>query len=133
MPSSFSRVAGGNISPSRFLVAGTASGNTVVQASATGTLIVGISQEGTRNAGGTGADDGFAAIAGGQITIYDNPNEDDCLLLLGSAVTAGNLLTSDSLGRGIPTSATGQAYGAQALFTTVSGQLARVKPIFGFT
>ena len=131
MPSNFSNRASGNISPSRFVTVATASAFYVEQATGAAVEIVGISQEGTRYAGGSLGDDGYAATTGVQIMVYDDPNEDECLLLLGSAVTAGDLLTSDSSGRGIPVTATGQWFGAQAKQTQASGALARVRPRFG--
>lgn len=133
MPSRNQYTAAGNISPSRFLVVATATAFPfgVTQATGDAVAIVGISQSGTRNAGGTAADDGFAAIAGGQLTVFDDPYEDQPLLLLGLPVTQGQLLTSDALGRGVPVTATGQWIGARATQSQASGTLARVQPLFG--
>lgn len=140
MPSSFSYIAAGNILPSIFVSqatatsAATATGQfAVTAATGTGTPIIGISQPGTRGPVGTPFDDGYAANAGNQIAIYDNSYTDDVLLLLGQPVTAGDMLTSDTSGRGIPVTATSGAwFGAQALQTvSASGGLARVRPWFG--
>jgi hypothetical protein len=141
MPSNTSWVANGNISASVFVYAATSvSAATATNqfavsvATGTGTPIVGISQMGTRGPVGTPFDTGYAAADGDQIMVFDNTYEDECLLILGQPVTAGQLLTSDSSGRGIPTSATGQWFGAMAKQTqSTTGVPARVRPYFGIS
>jgi hypothetical protein len=125
---SISYTAGGDISPARFCKALLNSPFVAVQADDGDEIYVGISQPGTRDAPGTPADDGLAASSGDQVVIYGDADEDEPMLLSGAAVTAGQLLMSDSTGRGIPVT-TGKYYGAQALTAaTAANILIRVRP-----
>ncbi len=125
MPS-YSRVANGNISPSRFVKQDTTVVGKVLQTSATTDPVYGISQPGTRNPPYPLLDDGFAAIAGENLFIYGPPDK-DVMLELGGTVTQGDSLTSDSSGRGITTTSTGNFIGAIAMANGTIGQLIPVE------
>jgi hypothetical protein len=109
-------IADGNISPSVFVtLAGTGKNLKVVEATAN-SKIIGVSQEGTRRAPGTAADDGFAAIAGETLTVH-LPGE-ICLLEADAAVVPGAYLESAADGQGltaVTTAATVRQIGAIAL------------------
>ncbi len=121
---SFTRVAGGNIKPSRFVTISTTVRGRVTQTT-TGAQIHGISQEGTRNTPYSSLDDGYAAIAGENIRIYGPPNK-DVLLVIGGTVTAGDRLKSDTDGKGVVTITNLEEYGAIAM---VDGVLNDVIPV----
>jgi hypothetical protein len=124
-----SYVAGGNISPSRFVVM---SGEfTVTQADATpGEPPIGISSEATMFAPNTPFDNGYAAISGySNFRVYQLG--DVCYINAGNTITGGDYLKPDANGRGIPATA-GTYYGAVALETaTASGQEIRCVVIGG--
>jgi hypothetical protein len=107
--------ANGNIAPSRILVLDTTQpSNTVIQASsATATPLYGVAQGGTHLAPISGFDDGFAAVAGLDITVYTVG--DTCQVEVGAAVSAGNLLTSNGSGQAIPSTTHGQYVVGEAL------------------
>lgn len=134
MSSGWSYRAGGNILPMRFvsLVQSSTAQFTVTQSDGTG-AIEGISQEGKRAAPGTAADDTFAAISGEPFTVYSDEVQDMPLLESGAAITAGNALIADSVGRGIPAAAltAGTQYqGAVAMENASgSGKFIRVRLI----
>ncbi len=121
---SFTRVAGGNIKPSRFVTL-TAAARGKVLAAGAGAEIYGISQEGTRNTPYSTLDDGYAAIAGENIRIYGPPAK-DVLLVLGGTVAAGDRLKSDADGKGVTTVTNLDEYGAIAM---VDGVLNDVIPV----
>lgn len=138
-----SRVGSGTVQPSTFVsfMTGTASTGDVVagyrvqQTVATGTPIIGISQEGTRyaptdeqiNASAGGAT-GAAGYTGDQIKVY--ALGDICMLSIGSTVTPQQLLMTNASGQGVP--ATGSAnIGAQAIEGGTSGDLIRVMVVLG--
>lgn len=123
-------VANGNISPRRFLttVSGAANILRVVQASAATNMLVGISQNVTRNVPGSPGDDGYVAIAGETVP-YHGPGE-RCLLDIGGTVdNAGVPLTSDGSGKGVataPADGSTRTYGALALESGVNGDTIEV-------
>lgn len=123
-------VASGNIAPSRFVKIDTANVGKVLQAG-TGVSVYGVSQEGTRNPGGTVLnDDGNAAIAGENLRVYID--DEECWLEAGGSVTAGDYLKPDNSGRGVTSSSDGDIYGAIALQgATGTGLLMRVKVVKG--
>lgn len=128
MSSSF--VAGGNITPSRFVSLSTTSDRTVVQSVNGDTTIIGISQPGTHLTPLLTLDDGFAAIAGENLRVYTK-GDPEAWLELGGTVAAGDLLTPDSSGRGTTASGAATFFGARALQAGVLGQIVKVQPFFG--
>ena len=105
-------VAGGDINPSRFVTPkGTTNGFTVKEADAN-ELIVGISQEGARDAPIPSAST-LAAATGENIHVY-GPGE-VCMLQMGATCNAGALLKSDADGKGTPVTSNNDKYGAIAL------------------
>ena len=124
--SSGTKVANGNIAPSRFVKQDTTAGvkDRVLQAGA-GDIIYGVSGKGVRNAPWSALDDGYIAIAGENVMCYVFP-EKDCVLELGGTVTQGDRLKSDSSGKGVVTTTTGQEVGARAEQSGASGDLIRV-------
>ncbi len=126
MPS-YTKVANGNVAPSRFVKLDTTTEGRVLQATA-GDKIYGISQQGTRNTPYGALDDGFAAIAGENLNIY-GPPEKDVLLELGGTVTRGDSLKSDANGKGVTTTSTGDWIGAIALDSGATGDLIPIQTI----
>lgn len=124
--SSMTKVANGNISPSRFVKQDTTTGvkDRVLQCGA-GDRVYGISGPGVRNAPWSELDDGYHAIAGENCFIYGFP-EKDVLLELGGTVVAGDLLKADADGKGVVTTTSGQEVGARAEMAGASGDLIRV-------
>lgn len=136
---SFPLVAGGNIPPARFV---TLSGNNnTVVVSASGDACFGISANYTHNVpgtiGGVAIDDGYAAISGMGITVYDQSDSErgqPIFVELGGTVSIGNFLKPGAAndGKAIATTADGDFYGARALESGVSGQLIKVQVITGY-
>ena len=124
MPS-YSKTANGNIAPSRFVILDTTNFGNVTQCALNG-IPYGVSQPGTRNAPYPGLDDGYAAIAGDHLFIYGPPDK-DIMLELGGTVAIGDHLESDSSGRGVTTTTTGQWIGAIAQAPGTIGQLIPVQ------
>lgn len=120
-------VAGGNISPSRFVRLSTAADNTYLQAGA-GEKIVGVSQKGTRRAPYGSLDDGYAAIAGENILVFAQGMT--CGLELGGTVAAGDRLKADADGKGVA-AGTGEEYGAIAPQAGTSGDVIEVQVDLG--
>jgi hypothetical protein len=125
-----SGTAGGDINPSRFLKRSTTADAKWLQCTANSDKIAGISQVGTRYPAALSLDDGKAAIAGENIHVYLAGRDKEAPLEYGGTVTAGDLLTSDSSGRGV-TGTTGQQVGARALFSGILGQVMPVEPLWG--
>jgi hypothetical protein len=121
--SCWSKVANGNIVMSRFVMLDTTALGKVVAATA-GAEIFGISQKGSRRTPYGGLDDGNAAIAGENLSIYGDTER--CLLELGGTVTIGQRLKASTGGVGIATTADGDEYGAIAEQNGVSGDLITV-------
>lgn len=132
VPPSFTKVADGNVSPSRFVSLSTTVTDRVTQTANNSTAIYGVSQPGVRNApliptgSSSGLDDGFAAVQGDTLKIYGAPNK-DVLLQLGGTVTMGDYLTSDGNGKGVTTTTTGQYIGGRAMESGVTDDLIRVE------
>lgn len=126
MLGSYSKIAGGNIAPSRFVKLDTTVGQ-AVQCGA-GEAIFGISQPSTRRLALSGWDDGYAAISGENINII-GPGDDEAHLELGGTVTHGQYIKSDADGKGVAGTSDKDNIGAQALESGTSGKLIRVKPI----
>lgn len=124
---SFSKVAGGNIAPSRIVKLQT--DGTVIQAAAATDQLFGISQPSTRRLALSGWDDGFAAIANEHVNIY-GPGDDEAQLELGGTVSIGDKITSDGSGKGVASTTDKDRVIAIAdRQAGVSGDVIRVKPI----
>lgn len=118
----YSFIATGNVDACRFVKIDTAGDGKCAQAS-TNERPIGISEDGSRQAPGTAADDGHLAIATENVAIYGPGRK--CLLDIAGTVTAGTYLKSDSSGKGVAALTTGtvvQEHGAVALQAGVSGQ-----------
>lgn len=114
--------ASGNISPSRFV---TLSGENTVAQAGDNSEIIGVAQEGSNKAPLQDyVSTVYAAETGQQLEVYSTGEL--CLVEAGAAITAGQLLKSDSQGRAVPVATTGtviQNYGAVALQSaTAAGQ-----------
>ena len=116
-------MASGDIRPSRFV---TISGDHQVAESNANDKIIGISQQGTRDAPIPSAS-ALAAASGETLKVYGDTQE--CSLELGVTVTAGMDLKSDADGQGVAITqgATNQEVGATALACGVSGDIVRVQ------
>ncbi len=133
----FSWIAGGNIAPSRFVKPSTTAPHTVLQCTTTDKP-VGISMKGTHNVpgtiGGVAIDDGYAAVAGMSIGVFDQADSEKGQFIdleLGGTVTAGDFLKPDTDGKGVVASADGDWYGARTFVPGVAGQLIQVQVITG--
>jgi hypothetical protein len=115
-------VANGNIAPSRFV--GQDSTGKVV--AVTSGISFGISQEGTRNTPYSSLDDGYVAIAGENVRVYEETEE--CFLEMSATCNNGAFLAPTTGGKGVATTTGNAAYGAVALQAcTAAGQLIKVK------
>lgn len=122
-----SLIAGGNVNPCRFIKLDTTNHQAILAAAATDNIF-GVSMDAQRTAPITGAAD-YVAVSGESLPHYEDG--DVCLLEIGSGgCTAGDLLVSDSVGKGVVAAASGtalQCIGAQTLETAAAGEFARVK------
>lgn len=123
---SFSKIAGGNVSPCRFVKLDSTVGR-AVHAGAN-EAIFGISQPSTRRLALSGWDDGYAAIAGENLNII-GPGDDEALLEIAETVTVGDYLQATTDGKGAVANTDKDHVGAQALESGTSGQLIKVKPM----
>lgn len=123
---SYSRLPGGNVSPSRFVKL--QSDNTVVHCGA-GEAPWGISQESTRNKALTGWDDGYAGISGDPAINVYGPVDDACPLELGGTVTAGQPIKASTNGVGVAATTDADKVGAICLQGGVSGDIVSVRPV----
>ncbi len=132
MSSSINYMAGDNIRPMVFAMQDVLNTYSIVQADGS-QPIKGITQMGGYGSPGTPFDNGFAAVSGGKLNIFADEEHDEPLLIIGAAVTGGQLLISDSNGFGIPvnySASTKQFIGAEARDSGASGQAIRVRPRF---
>jgi hypothetical protein len=127
---SHTKVAAGNIAPSRFVVLTSADGK-VVQAAAATDKLYGISHQGTRRAPFGGLDDGYAAIAGENLCVYGLGAKDVLLEIGAGGCAQGDRLTSDVDGKGIKTITDHNEYGAIAQVAGVAGDLIYVEVMSG--
>ncbi len=121
--------AGGNVTPSRILVASATVPNQVIQATNATTQPVGIAQRGTRNTPYSTLDDGFAAISGENLVVFSDG--DTAPLELGATVTQGDILMSDTSGRGITGTTTNWGI-AKASKSGVLGDIIEVQVLIGY-
>ena len=122
---SFSKMPGGNIRASRFVALGTA--NTVTECGANGDAW-GISAPWVRNNALAGYDDGLAAVAGDPPLMIYGPGDDECQLVLGGTIAAGQRIKSDANGAVVLANTAGDKSRAVALRAGVAGDLIPVKP-----
>ena len=108
--------ASGNIYPFRFV---SISGSGTVAQSVRDDWPIGIAPQNTAV-----LDSPYAATLGYPLQTFNNGQ--DCWLMLGADVTAGQLLKSDDEGRGVP-ALVGDCSSAKAYETGTSGNLIRVK------
>lgn len=123
---SFSKIAGGNVSPCRFVKLQT--DNTVVHATASTDNIWGITQPAVHRFPLSGWDDGFAAIATEMVNIF-GPGDDMCDIELVGTVTIGAYLTASTSGKAIATTTDKDQVGAIAQQAGVSGDIIKCKPV----
>jgi hypothetical protein len=130
----FGAIAGGNIPPCRFVKEDTTTPGQVLVCGA-GDQIFGVSQKGVRNPpfsdGNFNIDDGYAAIAGGQLNVY-GPGEHGMEILVeaGGTITRRDRLKSGALGVALTTVTDKDEVGAIALRSGVLGDLIPVQLIF---
>lgn len=121
-------VADGAIGVSRFVKVSTAKDKTVSQCG-TNSLVFGVSQTGTKNPPGvTGSGTGASDTDGDMIEVY-LPGEVAPLIAGSGGWTAGQYLKSDSDGKGVAITATGQnvqEVGAIALEACAAGEVGDV-------
>jgi hypothetical protein len=116
-----SYIAGGNISPSRFVKLESGENNQVIQCVADD-LAVGVSHEGTRTAPIPDAD-GYAAIEGETCQVYGLG--EPCEVEAGDDVTAGAKVKPDADGKAIPAEA-GDVYSAIARSGGADGEKIKI-------
>lgn len=131
-----SRVANGNIAPSRFVrYDATTPGGRVIQATQEavvgggGTLgapIFGISQTGQRNAPYLTLLDGLCAIAGENLMVYTFPDKEVYLELGTGGCNPGDFLKADANGCGVATVTNLDNVGARAKQTGIAGDIVPV-------
>lgn len=121
-----SKVAAGNITPSRFVKLDTSADGKVSQCGA-GEQTFGVSQEGTRKAPLSGWDDGYAAIAGENVRVYSAPEDVYCFLEVAGVTSPGDKLKSDGSGLGAVTTSANDHIGAVAEEAATANQLCRVR------
>jgi hypothetical protein len=116
-------LAGGDIRPSRFLMASAAF--TAVEADGTTGPIIGVSQEAVHGAPGTAFDDGFAATtAYPEFRTYGVAEQ--CFVVAGAAFDAGVFLESDANGAAVARSGAAFIGGYSLDAATASNQLVRI-------
>lgn len=121
--------SGGNLYPSRFVMADANNSYIGLQATA-GAGILGISREDTRTSQPDSSSIDYHAISGDSIGLHTDP-EQTCLLTIADTVSHGDRLKSDADGKGVPvdtTSGGNQEYGAVAAQAGVSGDRIKVYP-----
>lgn len=126
----FSRVANGNIAPSRFVTPVSGTDGRVTQ-SGSGETPIGISQPGTRNTPYSSLDDGYCAIAGENVGVFGQ-GDNKVPLELGGTVTNGQFIKPDSSGKGVVASSADDIYGARAEANGVSGEVIPVTVMIGY-
>jgi hypothetical protein len=122
-------LAGGTISPCRFVTPDASNDTRVTQAVA-GSPIAGISGASTETPP-TPSNTSYHATTGNPCRVHGSGEQ--ALLELGATVTRGQYLVSDANGKGIPFDLTGKAheYGAVALASGVAGDIRNVQVLRG--
>lgn len=119
-------VANANISPCTIVKYDTSStAPRVIQAAANSDVMIGVAQAGTHQTPLAGLDDGYAATAGLNLTVFTVG--DLCQVKVGAAVNAGDQLTSDSSGRAITASAGQQIVGYAEEAATAVNQFIQMR------
>ena len=119
-------VANANVSPSTIVKYDTSStAPRVIQAAAATDVMIGVAQAGTHQTPLTGLDDGYAATAGLNLTVFTVG--DLCQVIVGAAVSAGDRLTSDSSGRAITASAGNYVVGYAEQAATAANQFIQMR------
>lgn len=118
-------VAGGNIHPSRVVKLSTAADNTVLESAASTSANIGIAQQGSRRAPGTGDDDGYCAIATENVGVY-GPGSGQAPGQLGGTVTRADTVTSDGSGQIITTTSDADVIIGWAMESGVSGDIVTI-------
>ena len=121
-----SKLANGNITPSRFVKLDATVDGRVLLCGA-GEQTFGVSQEGSRRAPLTGWDDGFAAIAGEGLRVYAAPEDRECFLEVAGTTAVGDKLKSDANGLGVVTTTANDSIGGIAEEAATANQLCRVR------
>jgi hypothetical protein len=124
-------VAGGTIRPSRVVKISTAADNTVLESASATSANIGIAQESTRRAPGTGDDDSNAALVNENIMVYSvgsglAPGR------LGGTVTRGDVVTSDGSGLLITTTTDADVMVGWAFQSGVTGDIVAILVQPGF-
>lgn len=117
--------SGGNIRPSRVVKISTAADNTVLESASATSANIGLAQQGTRRAPGTGDDDGYAAIANENIGVF-GPGSGLAPGALGGTVTRGDVVTSDANGLLVTTTTEGDCMIGWAFQSGVSGDVVEI-------
>lgn len=120
-------IAEGTIRPARFVKAGTDEGG-ILEADA-GELTLGVSFRETRRSQYVDSS-GDLAQSGEPLSYYTAGAE--CFLEIAATVTHGALLKSDADGKGTPTTADGDIYGARALADGAAGEYIPVEVMTGY-
>lgn len=121
-------IAEGNIAPRRIVEKGTGDFGCLQSDATPGSPPLGISSEATRRGANSPLDDGYAAITGEHLRVYQLGEL--ALLDAGAAVSAFDWVKPDANGRGV-TASTGNYYVGQAVqAATASNQqiLVKVQP-----
>lgn len=115
-------VAGGTIRPSRVVKLSTAADNTVLESAAATSVNIGVAQQGTRRAPGTGDDDGNAALVDEQLGVY-SCGSGQAPIQLGGTVTRADAVTSDGSGLGVATTTDGDVIVGWAMQSGVTADI----------
>lgn len=97
---SYKFIAGGNISPSRFVVLDTTYDSTVTQAGTTNVRCIGVSQTGLAKAPGSAGATAYAGVDGDPMQLY-LPGDIAPVQVGAAGVTKGNMVRTDSSGQAV--------------------------------
>lgn len=128
--SSVSVIAGGNITPSRFVKMLTTADRQVVQATA-GDRIFGVSKEWTRLPPWENLNDGFIAVLNESCPCYVLGVDSEAYVQAGGAITVGDYLKSDGSGKAVTASADGDEIGGLALEAATTDQIIKITLLRG--
>jgi hypothetical protein len=125
---SYSKVAGGNISPSSFVKLDSSNSGQVLQCGSND-VPYGIAQPGTNSPPFSTLDSVYAAVITENLLVY-GPGAKDVLLQISAACNPGQHLKSDTNGFGTPITASTDNYGAVAQEKGVANQIIRVQVVY---